>query len=256
MPHRLQQTHWEVFKKIRFVPQGPFGDNPSKWAARLGVSYLSSALPDNQLTRQQVRAECLDPTKDVMHGYICAMAWGLQGTGAKIGNAKSALCNHDEIRHRLTRLRQETLSRREAYDLFATRPINGLGPSYFTKLIYFFRQHPDVSYIMDQWTGKSIDLLTGRKIVRMDMFSPAKSNCGDNFDGFCRVIDFLAAVTGNNGDEVEQRLFSQNGQHRRPLGPWRLHVRDKWKSEKPSETYDHKTMMDWVAKLAIETHTL
>lgn len=67
----------------------------------------------------------------------------------------------------LNLLRTGGLSRCEAYRLFlGTGAIPGIGPAFFTKLIYFFSPTPDF-YILDQWTAKSVNLLTGNWVVKM-----------------------------------------------------------------------------------------
>jgi hypothetical protein len=175
------------------------------------------------------------------------MAWGLQGATGKRTPA-IAWANKTEIKQRLMLLRAGHYTRARAYDLFAHNPIPGLGPSYFTKLIYFFQ--PDTgAYIMDQWTAKSINLITGHHVVRIYGASPASANSCENYESFCQVIDYLAMLEGCTGDELEQRLFSQNAQYGRQRGAWREHVLTEWETEKPALRYDHKTMTDWVRSL-------
>ncbi|MEM5461659.1 hypothetical protein VSR69_43885 [Paraburkholderia phytofirmans] len=249
MPHRLQKQHWTAFTKAPFVEQGMFGRKPSDWATGFGIDAPGGFLPAHVLTRAQVREVCHDPAQPVLHGYICVMAWGLQGAAGRRSHVVAAWANRVEIARRLTLLKAGGYDRRQAYDLFATNPIPGLGPSYFTKLIFFFRPEAEMAYIMDQWSGKSVNLITGHHVVRMYGDSPAASNTAENFGSYCRVIDFLANQTRNTGDELEQRLFSQNGLHRRPRGPWRDHVRGHWASGRPTHRYDHSKMTEWVRHL-------
>lgn len=250
MPHRLQQKHWTAFSEVPFLEQGAFGRKPAEWAAGFGIDSPAGCLPAHVLTRQQVREECQDPGKPVLHSYICVMAWGLQGAAGRRSHVAAAWSNRVEIARRLTLLKAGGYNRQQAYELFATDPISGLGPSYFTKLIFFFRPEAEIGYIMDQWSGKSVNLITGRHVVRMYGDSPAASNTGENFDSYCRMIDFLANNVGNTGDELEQRLFSQNGLHRRPRGAWRDHVRGHWASGRPTHRYDHEAMIEWVRDLS------
>ncbi|MFM0527342.1 hypothetical protein PQR11_20470 [Paraburkholderia strydomiana] len=249
MPYRLQQKHWTAFATVPFVEQGVFGRKPCDWAMGFGIDSLDGSLPTQVLTRAQVREECQNPAKSVLHGYICVMAWGLQGAAGRRSHVVAAWANRVEIARRLSLLKAGGYSRRQAYELFATDPIPGLGPSYFTKLIFFFRPEAEIGYIMDQWSGKSINLITGHHVVRMYGDSPAATNTAENFDSYCRVIDFLANQTGNSGDELEQRLFSQNGLHRRPRGAWRDHVRAHWAADKPIHGYDRQEMIEWVREL-------
>jgi hypothetical protein len=78
---------------------------------------------------------------------------------------------------------------------------------------------------MDQWTAKSVNLLSGRKMVLMASDSPANSNTGDNYDAFCEEIDSIAKLINCSGQEAEERLFSQGG---RPRWAWREYVLKNW----------------------------
>ena len=63
--------------------------------------------------------------------------------------------------------------------MFTNTAIPGLGPAYFIKLIYFFKPETDV-FIIDQWTGKAINLLTFSKLVVMDGNTVCgKNDCGN-----------------------------------------------------------------------------
>ena len=179
-------------------------------------------LPTVPLNRADVRAICQDSDKLALVGYACAMAWGGQGSGP--GGSKSvatAWADRAKLADQLTRLRVGGLSRSRAYDLFCgAGEVKGLGPSYFTKLLYFFSPALDF-YIMDQWTAKSINLLTGVHVVRVYDSSPTRENKGGNYQAFCEEVDHLAALLGQTGDQIEQRLFSDGGRRR---APWRAHV--------------------------------
>ncbi|MGF6758099.1 hypothetical protein P3T16_005520 [Paraburkholderia sp. GAS42] len=249
MPHRLQQHHWTTFSSIPFVAQGAFGRKPSEWAAGYGIASQGHPLPSYVLTRQQVRDECRNPDRPVLHGYICVMSWGLQGAAGRGTHATAAWANRIEIERRLMLLKAGGYTRQQAYDLFATDPIPGLGPSFFTKLVYFFRSDAAVGYIMDQWSGKSINLITGQHLVRISGDAPTSSNTGENYDSYCRVVEFLAAQEDCTGDELEQRLFSQNGLYGRQRGAWRNHVRAHWATGKPTHRYNHDEMMAWADAL-------
>ena len=96
----------------------------------------------------------------------------------------------------------------------------GLGPSYFTKLLFFFSSD-DNFWIMDQWTGKSINLLTGKKVVRFTGSSPSDQNKGGNYQAYCEEVDALATQLNTNGNEIEQRLMSKGKPN---PWPWRSHV--------------------------------
>jgi hypothetical protein len=170
------------------------------------------------------------------------MAWGGQGQGpGKAQHVRNAWIARGAISEKLAALRVGNLSRAEAYDLFSGhQAIAGLGPSYLTKLLYFFS--PELTfYIMDQWTVKSVNLLTGEHICRIHGAAPSYLNTGRNYQAFCEVVDDLAVLHGSTGEEIEQRLFSSGGI---PRAPWRQHVYENWLAHRPQHRYSSERLRE------------
>lgn len=216
------QSHWDVFASIEFRPQGATGSAPADWATRhqLDVPDLA-ALPKRQLDRSEVRAICVDKTKHVLFGYACAMAWGGQGGGVATHHPKMAWGRRLVLEAHLLQLRDGDLTRGASCDLFRDEgAVAGLGPAFFSKLLYFFSPCPNC-YIMDQWTAKSVNLLAGRRVVWMTGNSVSSKNTGCDYAGFCREVDAIADLLQCSGQQAEERLFSAGG---RPRRPWREHV--------------------------------
>jgi len=237
MPPPYRNPHYAVFAAIPHVPQGPVGYVPKNWADSHKLSGVPNAatLPVSKLDRHGVRKICRNPANHVLFGYVCAMAWGLQGAGpGGRGHVASAWAAKARLIPKLTALRAGGLTRAAAYDLFTGRgAVPGLGPSYFTKLLYFFSPEPTF-YIMDQWTGKSVDLLTGEWVVRMAGNAVSNLNKAGNYQAFCEEIDSLAGLLGNTGEQIEERMFSKGGHH---PAPWRAHVVANWPARKPHHRY-------------------
>lgn len=158
----------------------------------------------------------------MLAGYAVAMAWGIQSAHPR--DVHSAWEQRADIARILVQLREEVPNRRKAYSLFMADKVairvKGLGPSYFTKLIEFFQPPgPGDRFIMDIWTARSVNLLTGRTVVLLAGSSPIKKNTPDHYDDFCKVVLEMAAQRGCTGDELEQMLFSVGGvAHARALG--------------------------------------
>jgi hypothetical protein len=150
------------------------------------------------------------------------MCWGWQEKGPRgAKGATEAWQSRDKIKDHLEALRAGNLVRCEAYKLFRKQgKVRGLGPSYFTKLLFFFSPADDF-WIMDQWTGKSINLLTGKNVVRFSGSSPSDQNKGGNYQAYCEEVDALATLLNTNGNEIEQRLMSKGKPN---PWPWRSHV--------------------------------
>ena len=221
------QKYWKRFEEIDFY-QGKVGCIPSKWAERNGWNRIRNykKLPKLKCSRMDVRRICRDPACHVLFGYVCVMAWGQQHWHVPGYEA------HRKIVRRLRRLRKERLSHYQVYNLFTgKRRIPGLGPSFFTKLIYFFSSRQPIEsarfYIMDQWTAKSINLLTGRRVVLLAP-SPTTKNTYENYEAYCQEVDCMAKLLGIPGDKVEERLMSKGGRDK-AAGEWRKHVRQHWR---------------------------
>ncbi len=216
----FSNAHWGAFVAIPHQAQGAVGSAPAAWAKSCGLDAIPDAtlLPEQPLTRQQVRDICLDPARPVLFGFVSAMAWG----GQSKPNAKRAWKSRESLRINLERLRAGGLTRAQAFDLFAGKNwISGLGPAYFSKLLYFFSPKP-TNYIMDQWTARSVNLITGRKVVLMAGDYVSGYSTGKHYQAFCEEIDAMAVALGCSGQDIEERLFSQGG--RKPW-PWRAYVK-------------------------------
>ena len=241
MPY--QEPHYSAFSKLMFKPQGAVGYSPSQWAKDYGLDDVPHAeeLPATRLCREQVRSFCRDQKKPVLFGYICAMAWGGQsdGPGGR-RNTVNAWSERRRIADQLKALRDGGLSRKDSYNLFRGKGrIPHLGPSFFTKLIYFFSP-VKTFYIMDQWTGKSINLLTGQHVVRVNGAADA-ANKGGNYQAFCEEVDRLAAAlpepgvhSEESGERMEERLFSRGRENNgMPPALWRAYVQNNYAGNKP-----------------------
>lgn len=228
--------HWNMFIKCidHQNSQGPTGTEPSKLLSSLdGV-----ALPSTKLSRVDVREICRDENQSVLFGYVCAMAWG----GQQRNHFESSWKQRKPLADILSKLRKENLTRGDAYRLFLEnkadkeKNIGGLGPAFWTKLLFFFgpadaglpyTPESKNCYIMDQWTAKSINLLTGLHLVKIEgTYVTPDNKCG-NYQAFCEEIDQMAKILsekrGENvtGEKVEEWLFSKGGHNK---WPWREYV--------------------------------
>ena len=242
---RYNQRIIQKLLETTHLPQGEVGIAPSDWASRMNIQHPFS-LPNHSMTRQEVRSICQDLNQDILRAYLIAMAWGGQGLrpGGK-KHAQAAWRNQTLLSSKIEVIRKGDLSRAQLYDLFVgDAKVDGLGPAYFTKLLYFFSPSNDC-YIMDQWTTKPIILLTGMNLIRHTNQGPSQSNTGLNYELFCRIIEDLANEMGvNSGDEMEQRLFSNGSLGRSPRGEFRQFIIDEWKSRPTIPRYNVNMVHD------------
>ena len=249
----------EKLKSCSVAKQGAVGDAPSAWAKEMGLDEVSDYnLPETQLTRQSVKEIC--QSEEYLKGYICAMSWGGQGRGpGGSTHVKNAWKGREKIEETLKVIREGHLSRKELYNLFCEEgEISGLGPAYFTKLLYFFDPcAPTRCYIMDQWTTKPILLLTNKHLIRHANGSPSRNNRGANYEIFCKIIEDLAEKLKisksdkSTAEDMEERLFSVGSIKRQPRGEWRQVVYDEWIKKCQFGRYDRKLVDSLIKSYSI-----
>ena len=201
--------------------------SPRTWLLSLRSEKLTrqiaGAFPNEVLSREVLR-RCLWNQPDPKVSALLVLAWGEM----RVDHARRLLnADAQPFVDLVTRLRASELTRGEAYSAFcelaASKSIPGLGPAYFTKLIYFLRypdaDETDVGFIMDQWTATSVNLLFGDKIVEMNKAPLNKSyvsaqNTAVNYERFCRLIEYIAHQWRARAEHVEMTLFGRGGKDR------------------------------------------
>lgn len=249
MPPHFKNDPWRAFIGAGYTPQLDAGVSPFSWATKHEIlpsfppeaGKLQNLRPHSTArkgyNRREVEFVCHHKDAHVLLGYVCVMAWGGQGERACTGaHVKDAWDERETIQKHLSQLKAGGLTRSDAYNLFQNSGrVSGLGPAFFTKLLYFFDQTEAKKgnvktktgrcYIMDQWTARSVNLLTGQSLVKMagtpPSISVSNANTGYDYERFCAQIDAIATSLQCHGSVVEERLFSWGG--RRP-GRWRHYV--------------------------------
>lgn len=222
------EKHIQKFLEISEPPQDTFGLAPRKWADRFPRNEIDDydRLSPVKMTRRAVMDLCRDRTTSDLNVYISIMAWGGQGSGVSFKHAKAAWECRDEICEIIHRLRSENPTKIQAFEWLNAARINGLGPSFFTKLIAFISPE-DGRVIMDQWVAKAVNLLTGREFVKLAQGVPNRANDGFVYAQFCGLVAEIGLVAGIDDPwRAEERLFSSGG---RKKGPWRQYVIEHWR---------------------------
>lgn len=203
-------------------------------------------LPEGQIERSKVFELASRP--EVSDLTVCAaiMAWG----GMRANN-RDALFDTDTRTEWLKvarKIRCGKVDRKTAYSwlskLKLEGKLKGAGPAYFTKLIYFLMPRDGTAskagHIMDQWAGCSINVLTDREVVLMNIsknwkraagpaipsydFTVSDENTAANYEAFCCAIDRLAIRYNINADQIDRALASDGGRNPKP---WRKYVMDR-----------------------------
>lgn len=203
------------------------GRVPSHWFNHLRMDFEIERLESSVLNRKDLFEICDDPTRSALECVASICAWG----GMKVGHGKALFETRSAWLPIVEDLRTVKYSRLQTYSMFSQlreeRKLPGCGPAYFTKFI-FFLSCGQPGYIMDQWTGKSIQLLTGttRPILTKSGYV-ADENTGQEYDGFCRTIELLAQELNVSPRETEEKIFSVGGKN---AGQWRCYVRKNWRN--------------------------
>lgn len=222
----LVQAHLSALARAKHSPQGPVRAAPQAWAAFVAPDFVpAQTFSARPLCRDDVVEFCRDPGNSVDACFLVCMAWG----GLHRGHGVRAWRARENWREVLETLRSSREGRAEAYDRLALlRPsrLPGLRPAFFTKLLFFLRPaYLDPGYIMDQWTAKSVNLLTGTETVLLNQSGfVTDANDGVRYERFCHTIEDIARAVGVSGAEAEERLFSQG----RGRGAWRRYVAETW----------------------------
>lgn len=224
----FREPHLSLFRESQF---GRWRSKKAgKWSSATGYRFRRTYSPDD-LAHPLERADLVrlrdNRHADVLDLCVFVFAWG----GMKIpdGSALLKSCDHEWISVS-EGVHQGTISIREGYDYFqrlsTSGKMPGCGPAYYTKLLFFLpRSGLPRGIIMDQWTARSINLLTGTQLVsvrgsgRSGWVLP--SNGVGVYEAFCTAVIALATEIGASIEETEIRLFSQGG---RTPAIWRKHV--------------------------------
>ena len=229
-----KNAHSECFAKHLLSPKSeswPSG-NVRGFAEYLfgkGLDLNLLEYPNEKFNRQALFAFVYDITHTTLNCCIAICAWG--GMNREHGyRAFSCWSDWEPI---AKQIRTGELNRNEAYDAFSelrrNKKLKGLGPAYFTKIIYFLSKPENRGYIMDQWTARSFNLLQNNKIVALVKtigkskkvsYVVSDKNSAECYENFCRFIEQLAQKYQTTPDLIEMSLFSQGRSKRK----WRNYV--------------------------------
>lgn len=157
----IVDTEKAIFLKSSSTPLRRWeGKPPQQWLA--GVGYSSATLLAMMLTaptRSGLYELWADQTVAVEDCAWITLAWG----GMRTDHGRMLKASGIEWIAVCKQIQEGDVSRSETYELFAklkkANKLRGMGPAYFTKLIHFARRNTK-GYILDQWTARSVHVLT------------------------------------------------------------------------------------------------
>ena len=138
--------------------------------------------PEKPLSKPELR-DFISGDHNLLQKVVAIFAWG----GMKQHHCASSLATyHSDWERIASKMASGQLSRFNAYEQFHQARLNGklqgMGPAYFTKLIFFLEQRHN-GYIMDQWTARSMNLLRSSdkykiKLDYKNLVNPDKDSLG------------------------------------------------------------------------------
>ena len=218
----FNREHLEFFRRESQIGKWRERD-AAPWTRSVGIEDLSRAANAKPLTRVVLKELASATTAADRDVLWATLAWG----GMRRDAARRLALNEVRWTAIVGRLRRDGLDRQSSYEICSTAAnsvrAGGIGPAYFTKLIFFANPQHE-GYIMDQWTSRSINFLVdGPPIVRMrtrDHVDPR--NDAATYERFCLAIEQLSDwLEGKDAEFIEQCLFSTGG--RKPA-PWRSYL--------------------------------
>ena len=204
-----------------------------------------TVFPDKKVNRDDVWEFVDRPKIDLLDKVLYVLGWG----GMRPHHARAALsfyqCRWKKVVCDMQKKEYGPINAyAEFHHLKKSGCLVGMGPAYFTKLIYFL-EVSHKGFIMDQWTARSMNLLrccTRNEIYLNQVYE--KGKCSDKFwvdndrndhviyQEFCKDLACLAKalpVYVNNKSRTREEatellLFSSGRRGGRERGRWRQYV--------------------------------
>jgi len=239
---KTNPIHFEYFKKT--VPQvgSWLGSSPESWFSWIEnnqefaahIPKISHSFSKNKIRRTDLFEMIKNKKIDTLPCCISVLAWG--GMNRKHG--AQLLSKSKNWVGIAENIREGHFDRHEAYEKFSNLRIKsmlpGMGPAYFTKLIFFLLP-PEMQqgYIMDQWTSASVNLLFDSAIIKTQLQKTrlkngrlrlieivSDQNSKENYELFCNAIESIAGHLNFDPSYIEEMMFSEG----RGKGQWRNYV--------------------------------
>lgn len=222
----MEEEHFNYLVGVNHIPQGQVGKNALRFGNQVQDLEELDNILDQQFNREGLQQFCANPNNSNLSVTVSVLAWG----GMRFGHARNLFNNWRILNEIVTQLRTGQINNRlQAFNILqdarANGHLSGLGIAYFTKLICFL--NPNLNgFILDQWTGKSINFLWGDPLV--DISVPGwvtDNNDGQTYEHFCSRIEELAQALDCTPKLAEERIFSVGGKN---AGQWRQYLKNNY----------------------------
>ncbi len=192
------------------------GSSPFQWFSKFNTGWEISDLSKTPLNRLELleliklsrNKNKLDPS--ILRKLIVSVfAWGGMGYSGKSGKrAIDTIGAYEEVCSKLLNGMPPVNAYAEFYKLKKSKKMQGVGPAYYTKLIFFFGDQTGL--IMDQWTARSTNLLLGKKIIKMQSRTHVTDNNSEQI--YKSYLEFVSELQNHLSirtlPETEELIFS------------------------------------------------
>lgn len=232
----IKEIHFEQFKSLsltdKLIAQNTIqlGVDPKSWFdwihKKIKVNFDVNILSNEKVSRESIFSMVLNKSISTEICIITILAWG----GMNRKNGFHLFSGSLEFINICERIRQGMIDRKQSYAEFLNLRkqglLKGMGPAYYTKLIFFLMPRSPKGYIMDQWTSRSINLLFDPKIVevsinKQNQHTVKDTNTSEIYEAFCTCIEKIAAKMNLDFETVEMMMFSTGSNK----GKWRNYLK-------------------------------
>lgn len=218
------------------------GLSPNAWFDKYETSWKIPNLPDNPLNRSELlnfirpyRGKKEVDEITIRKLIVSIFAWGGMRPTPTWGKlAIDTIETYEKICLELLRGMPSVSAYEEFYKQKKTGAMRGVGPAYYTKLIFFFGDQTGL--IMDQWTARSINLLLNAPVIKLT--SNKNVDHENSQQVYASYLNFISELKTNLSIEsvskTEELIFSCShakatvinrlGQYHDACSAWRKYV--------------------------------
>ena len=224
------------------------GTSAKNWFSSFKTSWIVKNLPSTSLDRYKlldiVSSYKLDENLSQMkirELIIMIFSWGGMSRTSSTGKlAIGTIQNYEKVCLNLLKNPNPISAYEEFYEMQQSGVMRGIGPAYYTKLIFFLGDQKGL--IMDQWTARSINLLFKNKTIILNYghknrYSVSKNNTKFVYQKYLDLMSDLTQVLSlTNISETEELIFSCShkqakvkkilGKYHKTCSAWRKYVEE------------------------------
>lgn len=216
--------------------------SPKRWFSNFDLDWQIPDLPNNSLNREQLlvlmnehKNEMELNTQTLRKLIVCVLAWGGMRRDKNTGiPALETISFYENICLELMRGLPAISAYEEFYKLHISGVMKGIGPAYYTKLIFFFGDQTGL--IMDQWTARATNLLLNKKVIKLvsNRFVSPRNNAQIYKDYLNFISELMIELSIESPQKTEELIFSCShsqrkvklilGEHHQRCSAWRKFV--------------------------------